>query len=94
MSLEPSLTTPVYWWLSFCDPEAPKGEQFLGAICIQAPDFMGAVALTHFMGINPGGEVAGADFPEGVAPPTDWCGRLLSREDCAELDRVMLEQIN
>ena len=45
------------WWLSFCDPDSPKGSQFLGVIITQACGAAHAIQKTHDLGINPGGEV-------------------------------------
>ncbi len=50
------------WWLSFCDPDAPTGEQFLGACIVDAVDEITAVRVAHILGINPGGEVAFQDL--------------------------------
>ena len=50
------------FWLSFVDPDKPKGEQFLGAIAVQGDDMAAAVARTRALGINPGGEVMGVQF--------------------------------
>lgn len=71
-------------WLSFADPNRPEGEQYLGAVIIDAPDFLTAVKLTHWMQINPGGEVVefGCDpakLEERVS--ASHRGRLLSRAD-------------
>lgn len=33
------------FWLSFCDPDKPKGEQFLGAAVVDVTDEMAAEAL-------------------------------------------------
>lgn len=46
------------WWLSFCDPARPAGQQFLGACIVEAVDEITAVKVAHALGINPGGEVA------------------------------------
>ena len=62
---------------------------FLGAAFIPgAADIVGAVADAWEFGINPGGEVAA--LGPGPMPPEEWCGRLLSREEIEEFDRVML----
>lgn len=69
-----------HFWLSFCDPARPAGEQFLGVAIIAAEDFENAVMRAHELGINPGGEVRGlpvpADSVERVFPHSE---RLLSR---------------
>ena len=80
------------YWLSFADSALPKGSQFLGAIIAPYGDFIAAVAWTHREKINPGGEVQGVEIPGHFVIPESFCGRLLSREECAELDGMMMEQ--
>ncbi len=81
----------MWWFLSFADGRLPKGTQFLGGVLIEAEDFTAAVQKTHFLGINPGGEVLG----QGPAITIDAVGdavykkysnRLLTREECNEWD--------
>jgi len=47
------------YWLSFCDPKAPTGQQFLGACLIKAAasDPKAAIETAWALGVNPGGEV-------------------------------------
>lgn len=49
----------MFWYLSFADPRKPKGQQWLGAVIVEAPNFIRAVDRAHLLGINPGGEVKG-----------------------------------
>jgi hypothetical protein len=66
---------PISWWMSFCDPDKPKGEQFLGVVITKAPGLMHARQRAWMFGINPGGEIQA--FPvEGIAD--DYHDRLLS----------------
>lgn len=48
------------YWLSFCDPERPESEQFLGACLVEVTDEDAATALTfiteHFPKHAPGAE--------------------------------------
>lgn len=77
------------FWLSFADPKLPKGKQFLGAVVIRADDMIEAIKRSHFLGINPGGEVEGHPviYLAGVDPiPDSFKERLLSR---SEIDRLM-----
>ena len=76
--------TPVSWWMSFCDPDKPKGEQFIGVAIVVAPGLMHAHQLSWDMGINPGGELQGYQV-EGVG--AQYHNRLLSR---AELEAAGL----
>lgn len=54
----------TFWWLSFCDPDKPKGTQFLGCIVIRAHGFTDALMKCNVLGINPGGEVKGTAIPD------------------------------
>lgn len=46
----------------------------------------GAVLASHRNGCNPGGEVAGWDFPAHLgAPHPRWCNRLLSRSEAEQM---------
>lgn len=78
---EESTRPERWWWLSFADAP-PDG--FLGAVLIRARGFASAVELTWKKGINPGGEVRGAQLPDGINPPLDAVERLLSRSDIEE----------
>ena len=57
-----------YYYLSFCDPDLPEGQQFLGATIVKAADPVLAVAGAWSRGCNPGGEVLlvdlGVDLPQ------------------------------
>lgn len=73
-----------YWWLSFADSERPEGSQFLGVCIVQAKGITSAIRLTHTLGINPGGEVAGfelPDMPESIDKVKDHTNLLLSKEE-------------
>lgn len=76
------------WWLSFCDPDKPKGSLFLGVIIVEAVDFVDAHCKTQFLGINPGGEIQGIDITENahkVKP--EYKNRLLSKEEALSFDK-------
>lgn len=85
------------WWLSFCDSAKPAGEQFLGACIVPIDatlgpnDLVTAVRAAHALGCNPGGECVGLEIQEAMQPHVrpEWVGRLLTREECGELDREM-----
>lgn len=56
-------------WLSFCDPDKPKGEQFLGVVIMWAPGLAHAIDRAWKLGINPGGQVLSyVTNPAGVRP--------------------------
>lgn len=82
----------AWFWLSFADPDRPKGTQFLGACLVQGTSFMDAIQQAHMTGLNPGGEVQGFEVPQerlsNVKPK--WCNRLLTRSECEEMDREAL----
>jgi hypothetical protein len=81
-----------HWWLSFCDPERPKGKQFLGAAIVEAGDMIEACRMAWALGCNPGGEVAGLAIPSDrirfVA--STWRNRLLTKTECDEMNAEVL----
>lgn len=91
-------TEPLaWWWLSFADPDLPKGQQFLGACIVQGTEpIMGLPRRTDpvpqawALGCNPGGEVQMHRIPEDRPPPEEWCNRLLDREECAEFNAALI----
>ena len=80
------------YWLSFCDPDRPRGQQFLGACIVEVSeerDAMGeslAVVKAHRMGCNPGGEVLAVRIDNHLIIAESWLNRVLSREDCDAFD--------
>jgi hypothetical protein len=77
-----------WFYLSFCDGELPKGQQFLGGAYIQGKNAGAAVGRSHKLGVNPGGEVSilgplTADEMDENVPVADR-ERLLTR---AEVER-------
>lgn len=80
------------WWLSFADPDRPKGTQWLGACIVGPVDTMrAAVILAHLHRCNPGGEVQGVPYPiEAIRRvPEDYCNILLTRDDVDRLNAIM-----
>lgn len=69
---------PALWWMSFCDPHKPNGQQFLGVAIVEAPGFMHAHQKSWALGINPGGEIR-ATRVEGV--PVEYHDKLLSLKE-------------
>jgi hypothetical protein len=79
----------AWWWLSFCDPTKPEGQQFLGACIVQARGFFTATLQAHRLGCNPGGECRGSGpIPLEHKIKERWVNRLLTKEECEEFDRV------
>lgn len=76
------------FWLSFCDPDLPEGQRFLGVVIVRAKTFEDAVFISWKRKINPGGQIAFFQVP------TDKCyaikpgemNRLLSREEAYLID--------
>ena len=81
-----------FWWLSFCNAQLPPGDQFLGACLVPASDIVQAIEEARRLGINPGGEVKGlaADPATTALIPARWKNRLLTRTQCAEMDKEVL----
>lgn len=76
--------TGVYW-LSFVDPDRPKGEKFLGVAIVRGTDPQDACATAWDRGCNPGGEVLiNGPMPEGMYQPEDM-NRLLDADDARRL---------
>lgn len=80
------------FWMSFCDPNKPTGEQFLGVALVDADSLAEAVTLSHLHGCNPGGEIQTVELPHGSIPPemrgpmaAAPRGTLLSRDDLERL---------
>jgi hypothetical protein len=75
----------MHFWLSFADPDRPKGDQFLGATLIEADDAMDAVRKAWKAGLNPGGEVLIGEVPDDILPTVpDARGKLMTKEELNE----------
>lgn len=74
------------FWLSFAGDDG-----FHGAVIVHAEDFFTAVMECNLRGINPHGECQGMPIPPEVAAniPDKWKNRILTREECGEVDREM-----
>lgn len=70
-------------WMSFCDPERPKGQQFLGVVILRTKGVAHAIAKTWQLGINPGGEVMSYTTDPGDIKPEHF-DRLLSHAELVE----------
>jgi hypothetical protein len=79
-----------WFWLSFCDIEAPKGQQFLGVVILQADCAMNAVTLSHTNHINPGGEVQIVELYDEFATniPEVMRYRLLTRHEVETIGKL------
>ena len=78
------------WWLSFCDPQKPKGSQFLGVSIVLGANILDAAQTAWAFGCNPGGELHGEPFwDDETKPPPAFLNRLLSRAEVHEMERLM-----
>jgi len=77
------------WWLSFADPELPKGTQFLGVAIVEAESFHQALQLSHAIGVNPGGEVCGYELNIGRVS-AEYTNRLLQSP---EVENITPERV-
>jgi hypothetical protein len=74
----------AWWWLSFADDDG-----FRGVCIVEAMDMIAAVKLTHALGINPGGEVRGAPFPDRAGPPPErFRARILTKQQADAASRA------
>lgn len=73
------------FYLSFSDPDRPKGTQFLGVCVLRGESLLDAANRARDLGANPGGEIMGhAIEPKTAALIEDgWQGRLLTRPEVA-----------
>ncbi len=81
------------YWLSFADPDKPRGTQFLGVAIVEELDFIGAIKRAHALGCNPGGEVLGYTVPERIDVPEVWMDRLLTRAEAEQVEAIISGEI-
>lgn len=81
--LEQERKQPLGWWyISFA------GEtEFLGGVVIEAHGFTDAIAKTHRLGINPGGQAGGTPVPGPGPFPTN---KLLSRAEMEAIENAAM----
>lgn len=73
-----------WWWLSFVDPDRPKGKRSLGICIVPGGNIVQAGQMAWAVGCNPGGQVAGWDISAAFtdrAPHPSVVGRLWSGDD-------------
>jgi hypothetical protein len=73
-------------WMSFCDPDKPKGHRFLGVIVTQSLGLTHAIIKTHKLGINPGGEIQSFVLPAGTLIDVKYLNRLIPKEELESKD--------
>jgi hypothetical protein len=71
------------YWLSFCDGDLPKGQQFLGVAIVRGSNLEEAVSEAWRLGINPGGEVLSMEIlvKNYSKIPIECIDKLLSLEE-------------
>ena len=79
LKIERQVNVMRVMWLSFCDPDKPKGSQFLGVIVIRALGLSDAILKTHSMGINPNGQIMSYVMDDDEIKPEHF-NQLLSAE--------------
>jgi hypothetical protein len=73
----------AWWWLSYA------GEQFLGAVLVEARSPPEAMLVSKLLGCDPGGEVLGCEVPGHVGPPpAGYANRLLSKEELDAMQAI------
>lgn len=70
----------VCLWISFCDIEKPKGQQFIGVVITMSKGIAHAIDKTHMLGINPGGEVMSYETDSADIAPEHF-DKLLTKGD-------------
>lgn len=84
----------AFFYLSFCDPKRPKGQQFLGATVVEAPDPKSAVDIALLLGINPGGEVAIVSLNTLGKEAKNYLNRFVPREEVMSESYISLNSTN
>lgn len=77
-----------YIWMSFADPDMPKGQQFLGVVVTKGTDFIEAHTRVSAAGLNPGGECQGAPLESVIEWPEEYLDRLLTALECQKLEAI------
>ena len=67
-----------WYWLSYCDPAKPAGEQFLGVCVVKARGPLTAVLECNRLKINPKGDVQAT--PVGQHDPGGFANKLLNKK--------------
>lgn len=82
------------WWLSFINPDLPRGARNLGVAIVPATDISTAADKAWELGCNPGGEVAGWPLPPQPVVPDEYIGKLLTLDEADKLRSAMLRRMD
>ena len=76
-----------WWWVSFTNEAAPKGERFAGTAIVEARGFSDAIKEVERLDLSPDEEVSACaqPFEDGRVPCEEWRNRFLSRGESYEL---------
>ena len=69
----------AWWWLSFADPDKPRGSQHLGVSIVEGEDIYDASGVAWAYGCNPGGQILGYKLDAPPAPGLDH--RMLTKDE-------------
>lgn len=72
-------------WFSFCDPNLPRGSQFIGVVITKADSIEEAYTKINSLGINPGGEVM---IYQTENTDVELFDKLLSRDELQKVDYI------
>jgi hypothetical protein len=77
-----------WWWLSFAAEDGFRGVVIIGPV---PGGLLAAVAWSHLLGINPGGEAAGFQFPPGAIEhvPETFRKRVLTKDQALSVDEMV-----
>lgn len=84
---------PIWFWLSFCDPEKPAGQQFVGVSLVEARSMPMAITVAHQRGCNPGGSVSSVMIPESEIDESKR-DAFMAAPKYTLLSKVDLERLN
>jgi hypothetical protein len=68
-------------WCSMCDPQLPKGSQFLGAVAIEARGIASALHELNSRGLNLGGEIMFVEMSPDKRIPDEWMYRVMDKDE-------------
>lgn len=74
------------FYMSFVDNHRPAGDQFVGALLLEADSLEEAITASWLLELNPGGEIAAVEIPAAVGRiPDSFMNRLLTKAEAEAL---------